>query len=363
MTTGSFKYETNTSVSEIATRLKNAKRVLITTHTKPDGDAMGCSVAMKRALEQLGITADLWLAGPVERGIHALSSGTPYHLIEEELPTEEYDVIVVVDTGAWTQLEPIRPWLEPQIQRVICIDHHRRGDEISAMRLIDPTAAACSEVLVRVLDAMGCKLTGGDAGIAEALFAGLATDTGWFKFSSAGASTFALASRLMETGIDKPRLFRMLEENSRPQRLALEARALSSVRYGFEGKIAVMVLRPEDFEETGAETTDLTGMVNAPMVVGRVSVSIILTEAVPGKTKISFRSKPPAGAEQEMWFVDVNSLAARFGGGGHRHAAGCQINDSIDASIGQLMEVLEISEFQKNPERASVLPGEKSQKS
>ena len=238
---------------------------------------------------------------------------------------------------------------------MICIDHHRRGDDISALRLIDPTAAACSQVLTRVLDAMGCTLTGGNGGIAEALFAGLATDTGWFKFSSAGGSVFALAARLMEAGIDKPRLFRMLEENSRPQRLALEARALNSVKYGFEGQLAVMRLGPEDFSETGAETTDLTGMVNAPMVVGRVSVSIILTEPVPGKTKLSFRSKPPKGVKQDLWFADVNNLAARFGGGGHRHAAGGQVSGSIDQTLAKLLEVLEIDELQPMPARQSLL--------
>jgi phosphoesterase RecJ-like protein len=251
-------------------------------------------------------------------------------------PRGEPDLIVVLDTGAWTQLETIAAWLRERRERVVGIDHHAKGDDVAPMRLVDVTAASTTQVLVDVLDAMGAELTGGSGGVAEALFVGLATDTGWFRYSNADARALRVAARLLETGVDKSRLYQTIEETFLPARLGLLGRALASLEFARNGTVAIMRLRPDDFRATGGRVEDISELVNTPMSVRSVRVSILLAQAGPKGTKLSFRSKPdaPGGV------VDVNLLAQRFGGGGHMHAAGASVNQDVDAAREALLDVL-----------------------
>ena len=137
-----------------------------------------------------------------------------------------------------------------------------------------------------------------------------------------------LGARLLELGVDKTRLYQLIEESFRPQRLALQARAMASMEFVNDGAVAVMVIREEDFQQTGAMVDDLSNLVNLPMQVGSVRASILLVQHEPKRTKISFRSKPSMTGDP----IDVNELAHQFGGGGHIHAAGARIESDVDAA-------------------------------
>lgn len=338
-------YTTNTTPEAIAARLRAAERVAITTHRKPDGDALGSCLALARALEAAGTGADIFVIGPVPPPLAALTPPTPVH-VDVAPEAGAHDVIVVLDTGAWTQVEALAPWLRADPGRVIGLDHHPRGDaDMAARRLVDPAAASATMVLVPVLDALGATIDGGPGSVGEALFVGLATDTGWFRFSSADATAFALAARLLEAGVDKGRLYRAVEENHRPVRLALAARALASLRYARDGAVAIMRLGPDDFAATGGAIEDLAGVVNLPMEVGGVLVSILATQVAAGETKLSLRSKPAALHEEAARLDgvgDVNALAAHFGGGGHVHAAGARVEGEIDEVIEKVATLVEV---------------------
>ena len=130
-------------------------------------------------------------------------------------------------------------------------------------------------------------------------------------------------------------------ESHRPARLGLEGRALSSLEFAGGGAAALMVLRQSDFDATSGSTEDLTGMVNMPMIVGPVRVSILLVESGTGRTKISFRSKPAPRNDGAAAAVDVNQLAQRFGGGGHVHAAGAWVDEPIDDVKSKIVAALE----------------------
>ncbi|MCA9284688.1 MAG: DHH family phosphoesterase [Phycisphaerales bacterium] len=333
-------YASNTTYPRLAERLRQAERVVVLTHTKPDGDAVGSVLAVQRALTLLGKQATGVLMGPVEPGLLELARPTVLERLENGPLPEEVDLVVVVDTGAWAQLEPVAPWLRTRRDRTIGLDHHARGDEIAGERMIDVRAASCTQVLVPLIEALGCPLTGGPGGVAEALFVGLATDTGWFRFANADAAAFALAARLLKSGVDKGRIYQVLEETARPSRLALTSRALSSLRLVADGAAAVMSLGMSDFTETGGALEDLTGIVNEPMAVRSVRVSALLTQTDPGLTKVSLRSKPAIAGGADG-FVNVNDLAARFGGGGHANAAGARIKADLDAAQAQIEQALE----------------------
>jgi bifunctional oligoribonuclease and PAP phosphatase NrnA len=342
-------YASNATVAEIAKRIAAARRVLITTHTKPDGDAIGSTLALARALAHKKIQSQIVLMGPIERSLLTIVGETPIQRLEEgkksDLRAETFDLIVVLDTGSWSQLELIEPILKTRFNDIIVIDHHAHGDEVGGvggMRLVDPTCVSTTALLVPVIEALGVPLIGGgeNDGIAEPLFVGLATDSGWFRYGNAGADAFALAARLLDCGVDKSRLYQILEETHSPQRLALEARGLASLEYVRGGSVAIQTLRMRDFQETGGSSEDLTGLVNAPMTVGQVRVSILLSQTQPKLTKISFRSKPspPGGGAED--FDDVNIMAQQFGGGGHIHAAGARLAFDIDEAKARVKAAL-----------------------
>lgn len=335
------EYVSNTTVQHIAQRIRAAKKIVLTTHMKPDGDALGAVLALERGLKTIGQCAEIWLMGPLETSLGALAAQTPLQFIENAAPGDDCDLVIVADTGAWSQLGPIEAWLRARYADVIVVDHHVRGDDVGALRLIDPSAASTTQMLVAILEALGCEITPGTDGVAEALFVGLATDTGWFQYKSAGAEVMRLAARLIDLEVDKTRLYQLIEETSRPQRLALKARALASLEYFKDGAVAVMTLRPQDFQETGGTIDDLPNLVNEPMSVGTVRAAILLVQREPKRTKISFRSKPSTNIASQGEPIDVNELAQRFGGGGHFHAAGARLETDIDAARAAVIAALQ----------------------
>ena len=333
-------YQSNSTIAQVARRLLQAKRVLITTHTKPDGDAIGSTVALHRALEQLSIRSQIAYMGPIEPSLLTIAGRTPFVRFESGNAIEPFEVAAVLDTGSWSQLEQMMAILKPRHDDIVVIDHHAHGDEVGALRLVDPTCVSTTALLAPVIEAMGVPLSGGVEGIAEPLFVGLATDSGWFRYGNAGAEAFVLAARLLERGVDKSRLYQILEETHSPQRLALEARGLASLEYIRGGSVAIQTLRVGDFQETGGSPEDLTGLVNAPMTVGKVRVSVLLSQTEPKLTKISFRSKPPPPGGGPKDFDDVNVIAQQFGGGGHVHAAGARLATDIDEAKARVVAVM-----------------------
>ena len=335
-----FSYVSNATPRELAGRLRAAESVLIVTHHKPDGDALGTSLALHRGLESIGVRSEIVISGPIDPNLLALT--IPADRVERLENLESLDerpepsLIAVVDTGAWTQLESLGDWLRARTDRVIGIDHHARGGSVAGERIVDTSCASATQVLVPVLDALDVDLA--TDRIAEALFLGLATDTGWFRFSSAGPEVYRLAARLMEAGADKDAIYETVEQNASPSRFAMLARALGSLRFIDHGAVAVMTLGLADFADTGANLEELAGIVNEPLRIGSVRASILLTEAESGRTKMSFRSKPP---NESGSFIDVNELAARFGGGGHVHAAGARVDADLDEAFRQLEGKLE----------------------
>lgn len=349
-----FTYESNVSVADVAGALRQASRVLVTTHAKPDGDALGSVLAIVRTCAAIGVDASGWLVGPFEPSLVSLAAPTPVELVDPKrprLPGDGFDLVVIVDTGAWSQLETLAPWLRPRVDLAIGLDHHARGDCVAARRIVDATCGSCTTLLARVVDALGVPFaTGADArgrgSIAEALYLGLATDTGWFRHQNARAPEFALAARLVESGVDKDHLIERIELSHREARLRIEVRALESVQFvpvaGGEGGDAVALMRlcARDFADTGATLEETSGVVNLPMVVGRVRGSVLLLESEPGLVKVSLRSKPRDDAGR---MIDVNALAARFGGGGHVHAAGARIKGTLDEAEAQIRAAITTS--------------------
>lgn len=329
------EYVTNTTPEEVAAAIRSAGSIALATHAKPDGDALGSLLALARALGDEGREVRPCIVPPLTPPLAQTVGRTPIERVTEP-PDFEPDLILVCDTGARSQLGPLAAWIEERREKTIVLDHHVHGDDVAARRIVDPTAASATIIVGRVLRAMGAEMTGGPFGVAEALLMGVATDTGWFRFKSAGPEAFRFAADLMEAGANKNRLYTLIEESDRLERLLLTQRALASLEFIGDGRVALMRVGPADFDETGGSREEVGGLVNLPLGLREVAVSIFLSSEEKNETKVSFRSKPPREGEPESSFVDVNELAQRLGGGGHVHAAGARLAMPIERATKEI---------------------------
>ncbi|MFW5682454.1 MAG: DHH family phosphoesterase [Phycisphaeraceae bacterium] len=336
-------YVSNASLEAIADRLRQARGdIVIVTHAKPDGDAIGSALALTLALHRIHKPAHAFLVAPVAEFLRELDAENVASVIEPDdadaLP-HDAALYVVVDTGAYGQLGPQQHAIEKNLKRTIVIDHHLSGDVRGHLRYIDGNAAACCEIIAILVEKL-LDTNGWDRPIADLLFAGIACDTGWFRFSNTNPDTHRLAARLLEMGVDHAELYGRLEQRERPEKLRLLVRALESLELLCSDRVAVMSLHKKDFEETGALEHETERLVDTPQIVGSVRVVALITEATNhggnGKplTRVSFRAKPGDDA------VNVAALAQRFGGGGHARAAGAKIEASVDEVLAQLRQAV-----------------------
>lgn len=346
-------WESTADAEEVAGLLRGSGSVLILTHTKADGDAVGSAVSVSRALGRVGVESLCVFTGPTPRWVGELAGKTAHRVFEGTVEddgvlgfAERSGAICVVDTGSWSQLEDVRGVLEGRGEKTVVVDHHAHGDPgVGRVRLIDTGCASATSVLTPVCCAlMECSASGLPADVAEALYLGLATDTGWFRHSNAGADAMRLAGDLVESGADKSKLYRMVEQRDRASRYLLMGRALVSMELFHGGRVAVMRLTADDFAASGADRTETGGFADMALGIESVEVSVVLTEQVGDGvlTKVSARSKPASVSGGR--FVDVNALCQQFGGGGHVHAAGAKVVGGLEAvrdlvvegAIGQL---------------------------
>lgn len=351
------EYRSNIDLPGVVQRICGADRVAVTTHAKPDGDAFGSVVAMSLVLRQMGKEVSAWFIPPLPVALAALDGSTAVQNYNPSVGLGEPDLVVILDVGAWAQLSPMGPELSRVLDRTLIIDHHVAGDIATPWRYVDRQAAACCEIVAQILDQFQADgLVQGDLWtptVCEALFVGVASDTGWFRFSNTRPQTHELAARLLRRGVDQSQLYQKIEQRSRPEKLALQIRALDSLQLYAGGQVAVMVLRADDFLESGAILEETERFVDMPQSVESVRVVALVTEtpphhsghsssgsagdgqedpAAPPTVRLSFRSKSGANA------VDVAKLASQFGGGGHARAAGAKVKAPLDQVIQRVCQ-------------------------
>lgn len=344
------EWASNAPLPDIARWLEGKRSVVVLTHAKPDGDAMGATLALARAINRATNTsgaasaAECWYLGPMPAWHKLLAGSTKVrHIDPGETPSFALDpeAIVVCDTGTWGQLDAYADWLRARTDRACVIDHHLQGDPDTAPRrhLATDAAAVCQPVaeLCRLILGLG-SIADLPAEIAEPLYFGVATDTGWFKHGNVNAEVMRTAGDLLACGVNHERLYQATEMNDRPERLRLMARALASLELHRGDTVALMSLGPKDLVETGAAPGDSGGFVDIPRTVGKIRVSALLTEIeAPDETrftKISLRSK---GGDEA---VDVNQVAQKLGGGGHARAAGARVMAPLETAKAKLLEAL-----------------------
>ena len=313
-------------MERIAARLSAADRLLLLTHARPDGDAVGAMAALASSARAAGKAARTIVPGGMpDRWGFLFPEDRPAGTKDFAALADEADLIVVVDTCAFAQLDGLQDALRARREDVVVLDHHATRDDVGAVQWIDPSAAAAGVMVAELLEALSWPVT---PAAAEALLAAMTTDTGWFRLSNTDGRCLRAAARLMDGGIRPDGLYRRLYESDRPERLRLLARALASLRLHAGGGIATMSLRRSDFAETGARADETENFVNEALRMGGVETAILLVEN-DDCVRVSLRSRDR---------VDVSALAARFGGGGHRRAAGVRSTEDLDRLKQKLIE-------------------------
>ena len=315
--------------------LSRSRRVLVTTHIRPDGDALGTAAAMVLGMRQRQIAAEVLLLShlPTKYAFCFVNSGIVYHDAEKGWPAtlalETFDALLVVDTGTWSQLpglkEKIAGWNVPRL----VVDHHLTQEDWADAKLVVKEAAAAGEIAAELLDQWSVKF---DANIALCLFLAIASDTGWFQFSNTRPYTLRLAARLIEAGVNTDQMYQLLYQNERAERLALQTRAQQSLELFLDNRLAMMQVARDDFAQTCASVPDTENLINIPLQIRAVQVSILLCQTPePGPIRVSLRSKGQ---------VDVARFAEQFGGGGHARAAGLRIEGTLQSVHTRLLEAM-----------------------
>lgn len=292
---------------------------LLTTHTRPDGDALGCLMALAEALEARGKKVERIVPGRMppryqfmdsEKRIEAFEPPAGQHLTA-------CDAIVVVDTGTWNQLAALADVIRNSSAEKFVIDHHRTQDELGGQRLVDTSAEACGRLVHDAIVALQVPLT---ATMAHYLYIAIATDTGWFRYSNTTPATHHTCGELLGAGARPTEAFERIYECNSPSRLKLLGLAIQRIQSQAAGQLAWTEVYLADYELTGAIPPDTEDLINFPRSIAGVEVALFFAEQREGSAKVSFRSQSR---------IDVAKLAEKFGGGGHQRAAGATVKGTM----------------------------------
>ncbi|MDY7009515.1 MAG: DHHA1 domain-containing protein [Planctomycetota bacterium] len=316
----------NNDFQTIVERLGSSGTFLVLTHARPDGDGLGTIAAMASAGRCAGKIVHMLVPDTVPPRYEFLfSGGLPAGADEFEKLADESDLIVVVDTCAFAQLDGLETGLHARREKVVVIDHHATADNVGSVRWLDTSASAVGVMVAEVIEALGWSV---DTCAAEALMTAIATDTGWFRFSNTDPRTLRAAAKMLERGARADLLYAKIYLSDRPERLRLLERMLASLELHCRDRLAVMTVRRSDFNETGARADETEDLVNEALRLKSVEVVVLLVEE-PDCVRASLRSRE---------IVDVSSVAARFGGGGHARAAGLRTDEEMEILKKRLIE-------------------------
>lgn len=295
--------------------LQSWDRLLILSHRSPDGDTLGCASALSRALISLGKSVQFRCADPVPKNMVYLFAGIEYGDFEPER-------IVTVDVADKALLGA----LEPLGERVdLAIDHHGTHRPFAREIWVDDTAGAACQMIYKLVQAMGVEIT---PEIADCLYTGISTDTGCFRYSNASPETHRIAASLLECGARAAEINRAMFETKSRAAVELLKHVYGDMEFYHDGRCAVLCLTRALLEETGAGESELTGVSSFVRQVEGVLIGLTLQERGENEYKVSMRSNAPASAQ---------AVCARFGGGGHKFAAGCTIHAPLEEAKAQIV--------------------------
>lgn len=305
------------------------KTFVITTHVNPDGDAIGSEIALAIYLKNKGKSVTIINQSETPDHLLFLHSLFPVNTYNSSFDQRilESECLCVVDTNSPKRFSALAGVVEKSTAVKICIDHHLEQEPFADHYIIDTDVPATSELLYRIF-------ISGDPHsitkpIADALYTGIMTDTGSFKFPKTDVETHVITAELVRCGADPYAIYQQVYESGAVNKLHLLGKALESIQLYEEGKIASMVLSRSVFQETKTKEADVDNFTPYVLSINKVVLGLVFVELADG-VKVSFRSKGN---------ISVNVLAKHFGGGGHKNASGARLKHiTLQDAIATVVE-------------------------
>ena len=310
-------------LSQVVELIDSKRRFAITSHIRPDGDSLGSSLGLYWLLRALDKDVEVIMRDPVPHAYRQLPGAGEVRVMPGV--ANPYHAVFVIECSDIT-----RPGLiDLEKQHVVNIDHHSTTALFGTINWIDSTASAVGEMIYNLCKATGVRVT---KEIAECVYTALITDTGSFHYSNTTERTFKVASELVRTGVKPAKTAEAVFASYPWSRIQLMGEVLSTARRDSTGRVASLRLSQEMQQRSGASDEDADGFVNYPLTVGEVEAVVLLKESAPEVYRTSLRSKGD---------VNVARVAGKFGGGGHRNAAGCTLTgpwEEVEEEVVRLLQ-------------------------
>lgn len=318
------------SLKDISEELLKAKKIGISFHTSPDGDALGSSLALLNALRMLGKDSYIISRDVISDNFSFLSFSDEINgkTLKPDLDT---DVVIVLDCG---NVERISADLTNYNGKVINLDHHISNENYGYMNYVDSEASATCELVYLLINDLGINLSEKSdkkISIGNAIYTGIVTDTGSFRHSNVTKRTHDIAGKLIELGVENSKIHSNLFDNKPFNKVKLIGNVLSNIELDLDNKVAILQIPKRMLEELNLQNADTSDIISVGLGIKGVEVSLLLKEVEDG-VKGSLRSKND---------VDVRKVAEVYGGGGHVKAAGVmQKNINMEKAKENLLKTL-----------------------
>ncbi len=309
--------------------------VVLTTHMHPDGDALGSQLGLAAYLIDRGVSVTILNPDPVADNLAFIVD--PRHQVLTFDPERHGGIlrdaarIILLDNSAPDRLGSMEAAMLENTERVLCIDHHPSRQPPWADMILDQESSATAAMVHELVTRQGWNL---DLAAARALFVGLSTDTGFFRFNSTNAETHRIAAELLEIGVDTAAIFQAVYERNSVAYTRLLGEALSDLRLDAGGSVASVRISGSAQDRNGARGVDTSEMTTPLLAIDGVRIALLFRELDGGDVKISLRSKGD---------INVHALAMKFGGGGHFNASGIvmagDLYDVAERIIGEAVQL------------------------
>ena len=320
----------------IADVIADKESFLIASHIDPDGDAIGCQLAMLSILKRLGKTAKVVSEAPIPDTFAFLEGSGD--VVTGEAPAA--DVAMVLDAAALDRLGQVEEAARA-CPVIVNIDHHASNTYFGHHNLVETGAGACGEVLYRLIRVMGLKPTRPEA---EALYVAILSDTGCFRFPTTTGDTLRTCGDLLDAGVKAYHAASEIFWKRSQTGLKLLSDALSTIEVSNGGSVATMEITQRMYEETGATPRDTEGFANYPRSIRDVLVGVLIREVGDNLFRVSLRSREG---------YTISDVAASFGGGGHPTAAGFRIRGERSEIKARIREAIQAALLKPDSTSAS----------
>lgn len=306
--------------------LTDGTPVVLTSHQGLDPDGLGSALGLWHVLRQEDVACRQVYPPPLPKAYSFLPGVEEAHYSADSLP-ERFN-LVMIDCGAFSRVADLAEDFR-SAEKIINIDHHATNDYFGDLCLVEENASSCGELVHRIIEHAGASVT---KKAAECIYAAILSDTGKFTYHNTNAEVFRICHKLVLAGAHPTKMANLIYASPTLPEVRLKAEAVRTLKFHDDGKIGLMRITTDMFHDVGLSPVDCHGFADIPASVRGVEVGVLLKE-MPDEdyVDVSMRSRD---------HVDVCKVAGAFGGGGHRHAAGCEIVADLDEAEEMLVETI-----------------------